>query len=201
MALRDRAPGRWMVVLILFASLGSWSVAQLSLTKNSVASGGRVIAAEQGCPCQGSAVGLDAAEIAHARAAIERGIGVEPLPPAARGGQADPVALARHRREVADHQHRRRAGLAVAQPGEHGVLGVVGLDPREAAAVAVALMQGRQLAIDPVQVLDQQLHALVPADLEQVPVEAPARSFHSAPCANSWPMNSSFLPGWPHMKP
>ena len=48
MALRDSAPGRWMVVLILLASQGSWSVRQRSLTKNSVASGGKVMAAEQG---------------------------------------------------------------------------------------------------------------------------------------------------------
>ena len=60
----------------------------------------------------------------------------------------------------------------MAQPGEHRLLGIVGVDPGKAAAVAVALVQGRQLAVGAVEVLDQQLHALVPADLEQVPVEA-----------------------------
>ena len=55
-----------------------------SNSRNKVASGGSVSAAEAGKPCAGCASAHDAAEIAHVRAAVEAGVGIENLAPAAR---------------------------------------------------------------------------------------------------------------------
>ena len=118
-------------------------------TKNSVAKGGRVKHRRAGLAVPGLGHRLDAAEIAHARAAIERGVGVEPLRASGRGRAGRCGSPARGTGvKLTDDQHRGRARLAMAQPGEHRLLGIVGLDPGEAAAVAVALMQGRQLAVE-----------------------------------------------------
>ena len=57
-------------------------------------------------------------------------------------GQADAIARARHRREVADHRDRRLARRAEAQPGEDRLRRVVDDDPAEALGLAVARMQG-----------------------------------------------------------
>ena len=46
--------------------------------------------------------GFDAAEVAHAAAAVDRRVAVEDLSPVAAVGHADAIAVARHGREVAD---------------------------------------------------------------------------------------------------
>ena len=108
--------------------------------------------------------------------------------------------MARLRREVADDRDRRIALRAAAQEGEHRLRVVVDDDPAEALRLAVARMERRRLAIEAVEVADQRLHALMRPMVEQPPGQR-SLAFHSLVWPNSWPMNRSFLPGWPHMKP
>src|SRR5579875_704744 len=88
----------------------------------------------------GNRLGLDAAEVAHAAAAVGLGIGVQDLTPTAADRHPDAVLVARHRREVEDADERRRVGpLAEAGEGERVVRGVVRLEPAEPGRVEVEL--------------------------------------------------------------
>src|SRR5215218_5773339 len=100
MALRDRAPGRWMVVVILVASLDDLARRSAVADEEERRQRRQRHGGRAGLSVPRLRHRLDTAEIAHARAAIDRRIGVQPLAPAAAARQPDPVALARDRREV-----------------------------------------------------------------------------------------------------
>ena len=95
----------------------------------------------------------------------------KPLVPVAAMGDADPVARPDDRCKVGDGEHRRGALVAAPQEGEHAVVAVIGFDPLEAGRFAVELMQRGHLAVDPVEVADQPLHAAMLGLVEQVPVQ------------------------------
>jgi hypothetical protein len=64
--------------------------------------------------------------------------------------------------------------VAAAHPGKDRLLGGTGLDPFEAASLAVELVKRRVGAVEAVEIAHQGLHAGVAALVEQVPVEAAA---------------------------
>src|SRR5688572_12040753 len=99
--------------------------------------------------------------VAHAAAAVVPGVAVEDLAPAAAARHADAIVVARHRREVAHHQYRRRTVAAHAHERKRALLPVAAVDPAEAFAREVLLMQSTFVSINPVEVRDPALHALV----------------------------------------
>jgi hypothetical protein len=121
---------------------------------------------------EGHLLGLDPAAVADAAAAVFGGVGVEALAPAAGEGAADPVILARHGREVADDERDVARLAAAAQIGERALLPIGGVDPLEPLGLAVERMQRRQVAVEPVQIADEELDAAMHRVLEEVPVEA-----------------------------
>ena len=111
-------------------------------------SGGSVRHSECVPAMRGQWRGAHGAQVAPAGAAEGLGVAVEDLVPGAAAGHAQAVVLARHRREVADHQHRL-AVARLAQEGDHAVVGVVGIDPFEAVAGEVELVQRGLAAVEP----------------------------------------------------
>src|SRR5581483_465488 len=95
--------------------------------------------------------------------------------PAAGARQAEPVARTRYRREIrGEHDESGFAAWAGLRfPGErdHVRVGVVGLDPPEAARVGVELPQSGLVAVETVEVAHEALDPGVLRRLEQVPVE------------------------------
>src|SRR5712691_1881590 len=104
-------------------------------------------------------------------AAIERGIGVESLPPASREWNVDPVVAVDLWREIEHHQAAVVCPASLAQPGEHAALGIVHDQPLEPAGIAIELVERRQAPIKAVEIADQTLNAGMLRPLEQVPIE------------------------------
>src|SRR5207302_9623863 len=101
------------------------------------------------------------AGVADAAAAIDHRIGVYALAVAPRTRHADPVIVARHRREIADDD-REFAGLAAAPDvGENALGAVGGVDPREPFGVAIELIKRWGRAVEPVQIAHERLHPRV----------------------------------------
>ena len=63
------------------------------------------------------------------------------------------------------------AVVALAHPGEHAAVAVVGHEPFEARRIAIELVQRRQLAVQRVEVADQRLDTAMLGLIEQMPVE------------------------------
>ena len=94
----------------------------------------------QGKPCEGARATTP--RLAAVAAAVLRGVGVEQLAPAPGRGQADAIAVARHRREIADDRDGRRPAPPMRTQAKTD-FGIVGDDPAEALALAVAGVQRR----------------------------------------------------------
>src|SRR5258705_212938 len=73
---------------------------------------------------------------------------------------------------VASNRHSSTRVAAAAHEAQGRMARVVVVDPLEAGALDVALVQCRRVAIQAVQVAHQRAHALVQQVVEQVPVEA-----------------------------
>src|SRR5690606_22694957 len=104
-------------------------------------------------------------------AAIDRRIGVHRLAIVAGSRNADAVSFPRHGREIA-HDENIRSGIAMAQPGNHAVFGVVTDEPLEAGALAIPLVECRLPAIGAIEVGDELLDAAVGRLFDLMPVEA-----------------------------
>ena len=89
-------------------------------------SGGRVISAENGWPCHGDGLGLDAAQVADVRAAVVLGVGVEQPPASGPARQAEPVVLARDRRRFTTQTRTRSPSRDARGERDDVVVGVVG---------------------------------------------------------------------------
>src|SRR5690349_10085747 len=114
-----------------------------------------------------------AAEVAEPAAAVERGVAIQQLAPAAAAGNAEPVVVARYRREIADHGDRRIVLTALANEGEHALLPVAALDPAETLDREILFVQRLFALVDPVQVRNPALHAFVALiHAEHMPLEA-----------------------------
>src|SRR5207248_7011714 len=118
----------------------------------------------------GAQDGLERPEVALAAAAVVGGVAVEPLAPATAARHADAIGLARHRREIARHQGELTGGAA-AQERDNADVGVVTVDPLEAACRELELVQRRRAAIEPVEIAHPALHPGVQRILEHVPLE------------------------------
>ena len=121
-------------------------------------------------------LGVDPAQVPHARPAIALRVGVEHLAPPPGERQADPVIGLRVAGEVRDARHHRRLALGVdpvAQEAQDVAARVVGVDPGEALGGDVTRPHRGHGAVSPVEVADQRLDPAVQRVLEQVPVERP----------------------------
>ena len=116
--------------------------------------------------------GIHEALVAHVGAAIDGGIAVEDFLPAATLRSPQTVVVVRNGRAVEDDQQRVLGIVAVAQIGQHAMGTVVGADPLEAAAVEVALVQGRLGAHQVVERADEVLDAYVEVGVGGIPVDA-----------------------------
>ena len=169
---------------------------QLSGTRKIAARGGMVRLSSGTRP---SSV-MDLADIPDIAAAVMRGVRIENLAPFAGERHPDAVIVIDVRRKIHDDEAARAGVVALADPGEHVAVGVVGDDPFEAGLVAIQLMQRRQRAIKPVEVADQRSGCRHGSSDRADASRASGRGSIRAPGANSQPMNISFLPGWPNMK-
>ena len=75
------------------------------------------------------------------------------------------------RREVADDERGLVVRAALAQEGVDALVGIDRVQPFEAGRIGVEGVQRRKLAIEPVQVAHEALHAAMHGIVEQVPVE------------------------------
>ncbi len=117
-------------------------------------------------------LGRDRACVAEVRPAVEGGVAVEDLvvQPAVRHTQT--VGRPRHGREVAAHDQEVVGIGGPADEGQHAVLPVVAVDPFEAAAVEVELVERLLRPHETVQVGDRPLQALVLLEPTEVPLQA-----------------------------
>ena len=88
----------------------------------------------------------------------------------------------------------------MAQEGQHAEVGVVGIEPGEAAVVEVAGVKRRLVAIALVEIAQPAMQAAVRRLIEQIPVEAALIDPTRALWPSSPPIKSSFLPGCAHLQ-
>ena len=131
--------------------------------KITIASGGSVRPTETGWPCEATGTVVDAAEVAHAAAAVDGGVAVENLLPSSRRcGVPMRKFVARQRREIAgDENVGDRACRPSAEKRQRALIAVAAVDPLETARIAIVAVQRRLAAIDAVQVVDPALQARV----------------------------------------
>src|SRR3954464_2800248 len=98
----------------------------------------------------GLRVGLDAAEVAYAAAAVGLRVAVQQLEPAAGVRHADAIVQAPQGSEVEDDEHRRRI-VALAEERDHALLPVRSADPLEAVLREVLCVQGKFFSIGAIQ--------------------------------------------------
>src|SRR5258708_26832806 len=111
----------------------------------------------------------DAAEIAHVGAAVRGAVAVERFAPVTLVGQAETVAQARLRGEIANDRNGRVVLRAEPEKGEHRLLLVVDHDPAKAVRLAIARIKGGGLAIELVEMTNPILDALMRPIVEQPP--------------------------------
>src|SRR6185437_732165 len=128
---------------------------------------------------RGARFGGDATEIPHVRATVGPGVAVERLAPQALIRKAEAVAQARLRREVADDRDRRIALSAAPEKRQHRLGVVVDHDPAKAVRLAIAGVERGRLAIEPVEIADPGLDALMGPVVEQ----PPGKGLRSVPLA------------------
>src|SRR5262245_12372762 len=104
--------------------------------------------------------------------AVDRGIGIEDLPPFAREWHAHAVVAQHLRGEIHNHEAAFTRVIALSEPGKDAVVRVVGNQPFEAGGIAIELVQRGQIAVEPVEIAHQALDPRVRALLEQMPRQA-----------------------------
>ncbi len=115
---------------------------------------------------------LDIAGIARVAAAVPAGITVQAFLVAFSGGHADPVSKTGNRCEVEQAQQQIfRIVAAATDKAQHRLFGIMAVYPLEAFAVEVGLVQGGFVPVQPVQVGDQFVYALMVGKLHEWPVQ------------------------------
>ena len=99
----------------------------------------------------GLGLSVDASQIPHAAAAVFLGVAVQKFAPVSPGGHAYAISLARYRSEVTHDYNFFRRRPAFTQQRNNTGSGVIAVDPFKSGRIAVELVQGRLLAINPVQ--------------------------------------------------
>src|SRR5690606_8666610 len=92
--------------------------------------------------------------------------------PMTRVRHPDPIVVTRHRREVAGGDDSRCRRSRTPHQHHHALLGVAGVDPREAGWIAVQFMKRRVGAYEMIEIAYPALHALMPGVGQEMPVEA-----------------------------
>ena len=105
--------------------------------------------------------------VAQVRTAIMAGVRIQDHAVTPVERHTDAVPVPRDRREVEHHHHVGPA--ATAHEGEHRVLLVVPGQPRKARAVVIVLVQGRHIAVEPIEVAQQCLQAGARRLIRQMP--------------------------------
>src|SRR5262249_28232617 len=116
-------------------------------------------------------VGREPAQVADSAPAVDRRVAVEDLLPPPFAGHAERVAAPGHGSEVEDDEHLA-AALAAAEGPQDPVLDVVAVDPLEPRGLAVELVEGPLLAVEPVEITDPLLDPGVGSPVRDVPVQA-----------------------------
>src|SRR5579872_5398892 len=115
--------------------------------------------------------GFDGSAIAYVRTAIICRIGIKQFLPNAGAGHANPISGARHRRQIAYHQDRRRIVTAQAQESEDRIRPVIPDHPAEPSIDRVALIKCRFARVDAVELAHQPLDTRAQRILAPTPVE------------------------------
>ena len=118
----------------------------------------------------GNLLGHHPTAVAIVRTGIDGRVTVDHLLPGASKRHANAIPLTRYRGKVGDHQ-QGLAILAPAQPGINAVGRIIANQPLKALRYIILLIQRRLLAVQPVQVTHQLLHAPVLGVLQQIPVQ------------------------------
>src|SRR5262249_36291898 len=130
----------------------------------------------------------------------EGGIGGEDLAPRPRKWNFDGIIAIYLGSEVHHHQATLVRLASFSQPREYAALGIMHDQPLEPGIFAIQFVQGRYRPVKPIEIADQGLNARMPGFLSRCQSSEWAWR-HSLSWPNSLPMNRSFLPGWPNMKP
>src|SRR5690606_15089010 len=109
----------------------------------------------------GHGLGDLAAAVAEAAAAVVFAVGVEHFAPVAVAGHADAVALAVRGGVVANDEIDRALGGREAQVGGNAGVGVLAVDPAEAAGIEVVRAEGGFVDVEFVEVAHEQADAFV----------------------------------------
>ena len=111
--------------------------------------------------------------VASIAAVVMHRIGIEDLTPFPRLIDTEAIAVAGHRRKVADHDDFI-ADLVTTHESQHRTFVVIYHQPLKAIGVKVELVQRFVMTVGVVQIAHQTLYAVVPviATFQQVPVEA-----------------------------
>src|SRR5512144_1839955 len=117
--------------------------------------------------------GVATAEVPDAAPAVLGRVTVRDFAPETVVRDADPIAVARHRREIEDCRDDVRCRPTAPENGDDAALGVRAVDPGEAAGLEVELMEGAFADVEGVQIPDPPLHPRVRRLREQFPIELP----------------------------
>src|SRR5512132_815491 len=101
--------------------------------------------------------------------AVDRGIGIEDLPPSARERHAHAVFALHLRGEIHHHEAALARVIALSEPRKDAVVRIVGNQPFEAGGIAVERMQRRQIAVEAVEIAHQSVDSGVQRLVEQMP--------------------------------
>src|SRR4029453_2915093 len=101
--------------------------------------------------------------------AVNRGIGIEALPPFAREGHAHAVVAQHLRGEIHHHEAALARVIALPEPRKDAVGRIGGNQPFEAGGIAVQLVQRGQIAVEAVEIAYQALDPCVRGVVEQMP--------------------------------
>src|SRR5262245_45107248 len=104
--------------------------------------------------------------------AVDRGIGIEDLPPFARERHAHAVVAQHLRGEIHHHEAALARVIALSEPRKDAVVRIVGNQPFEAGGIAVELVQRGQTAVEAVEIAHEPLDPGVRRLVEQMPWQA-----------------------------
>ena len=136
---------------------------------------------------QGCRGGVDASAVPDIAAAIGTRIGIDQLSILPGFGNPDAIAVTGNRRQVAYAQDGGVSGRRLSQIHDHGIVGIVEVDPLKPAPIEVRFVQRRFRSVEMIQVANQALQAAVRFDVAEMPVQAGVMIplFESLSCLDS----------------
>src|SRR6266404_7670462 len=113
-----------------------------------------------------------AAQVSGSAAAVVGSVAVEQFAPEAVEGNSDAVRFTGYRSEIAHYENRIFRALSLAQQRDHAGRSIVTIDPLEPSRIVIQLVQRWLTPINAIQLLHPVLHAIVHAELQNVPLQA-----------------------------